>query len=897
MAQAAAAAQPAIPSGVELVTSVEGITEYRLANGLTVLLFPDPSKQTITVNMTYRVGSRHENYGETGMAHLLEHLLFKGTPRHPNIPQELTEHGARPNGSTWYDRTNYFETFAATEENLRWALDLEADRMVNSFVAKKDLDSEMTVVRNEFERGENSPLDVLFDRVMSTAYLWHNYGKTTIGSRADLENVPIERLQAFYRMHYQPDTATLLVAGKFDEAQTLGLVNQYFGVIPRPERTLPGFYTSEPTQDGERSVTLRRVGDVQYAVVGYHVPAGSDPDYAAISLLVQILGDEPSGRLYKALVETKKATSTSAFDFQLHDPGIALFSAEVRQESSLDAARDGMLQAIDDVLKNPPTNEELERARTALLKQIELDLNNSNRVGLQMSEWVSMGDWRLLFLHRDRLRTATTADVQRVAAKYLKPSNRTVGIFIPTPSPDRAEIPPRPDVAAALKGYKGDAVVAAGEAFDPAPANIDKRTTRATLPGGLKLSLLPKKTRGATVVVDLTLRFGDEKSLMNRSTAGQLAGAMLMRGTTKRTRQQIQDEFDRLKARVRVGGAATNVNASIETNRENLPAVLRLVNEVLREPSFPAEEFELLRQQRLASLEEQRSDPIALASVAFQRHMSPQERGDVRYVKTIDESIADLKAVTLDDVKKFHADFYGASHGELAAAGDFEEVEILELTGSLFNGWKTPRPYARVGDTFKDVAPINQSLETPDKANAVYIAGQNLNVRDDEPDYPALVLGNYMLGGGFLNSRLATRIRQKDGLSYSVGSGLQVSSLDKNGRFLVQAIYAPENRARLEAAVADELALALKDGFTEEELKAAKTGWLQSREVSRAQDAELAGRLNTLQFLGRTIAWDAELDRKVAALTPAAVKAAIARHLDPAKLSIIKAGDFAKVAK
>ena len=266
-------------------------------------------------------------------------------------------------------------------------------------------------------------------------------------------------------------------------------------------------------------------------------------------------------------------------------------------------------------------------------------------------------------------------------------------------------------------------------------------------------------------------------------------------------------------------------------------------------------------------------------------------------MRTIDESIADLKAVTLDDVKKFHADFYGASHGELAAAGDFEEVEILELTGSLFNGWKTPRPYARVGDTFKDVAPVNQSLETPDKANAVYIAGQNLNVRDDEPDYPALVLGNYMLGGGFLNSRLATRIRQKDGLSYSVGLGLQVSSLDKNGRFLVQAIYAPENRARLEAAVADELALALKDGFTEEELKAAKTGWLQSREVSRAQDAELAGRLNTLQFLGRTIAWDAELDRKVAALTPAAVKAAIARHLDPAKLSIIKAGDFAKVAK
>ncbi|MFN7328107.1 MAG: M16 family metallopeptidase, partial [Bacteroidota bacterium] len=205
--------KPALAPPVK-VTTVEGITEYRLANGLRVLMFPDQSKQTITVNITYLVGSKHENYGETGMAHLLEHLVFKGTPKHPNIPQELTEHGARPNGTTWLDRTNYFETFAATEENLKWALDLESDRMVNSYIAKKDLDSEMTVVRNEFESGENSPFRVLWQRVMATAFEWHNYGKSTIGARADIENVPIERLQAFYRKHYQPDNAVLMIAGK-----------------------------------------------------------------------------------------------------------------------------------------------------------------------------------------------------------------------------------------------------------------------------------------------------------------------------------------------------------------------------------------------------------------------------------------------------------------------------------------------------------------------------------------------------------------------------------------------------------------------------------------------------------------------------------------------------------
>ena len=203
-----------LPRGVDQLNSIEGITEYRLKNGLQVLLFPDPSQETITVNMTYRVGSKHENYGETGMAHLLEHLVFKGTPRHKNIPKELTDHGAEPNGTTWTDRTNYFETFSATNENLKWALDLEADRMVNSFIAKKDLDSEMTVVRNELENGENSPVRVLIGRMLATSFDWHNYGKSTIGARSDLENVKIENLKAFYRKYYQPDNATLIVSGK-----------------------------------------------------------------------------------------------------------------------------------------------------------------------------------------------------------------------------------------------------------------------------------------------------------------------------------------------------------------------------------------------------------------------------------------------------------------------------------------------------------------------------------------------------------------------------------------------------------------------------------------------------------------------------------------------------------
>ena len=892
---AQATAAVALPKGVERVTSVEGITEYRLAsNGLKVLLFPDPTKETITVNVTYLVGSAHENYGETGMAHLLEHLVFKGTPRHPNIPQELTAHGSRPNGTTWTDRTNYFETFAATDENLQWALDLEADRMVNSFIAKKDLDSEMTVVRNEFELGENDPFSVLLERTMSSAYLWHNYGKTTIGARSDIENVPIDRLQAFYKRYYQPDNAVLLVAGRFDEPKTLALIDKYFSSIAKPTRTLERIYTTEPTQDGERSVTLRRVGDTQMVCTVYHVPSGAHQDFAAVDIISQVLGDTPSGRLHKALVESKKASSSFGFNFQWREPTIAIFGAEVRVGTALDPARDALLQTVEGFVASPPSKEEVERARAQLLKNIDLNLNRSDRIGLTLSEFIGAGDWRLYFLHRDRLRKITVDEVQAAATKYFKPANRTLGLFIPTPKPDRAEIPTTPDVVALLKDYKGDPAIAAGEAFDPSPGNIESRTHRNATPSGLTLALLPKKTRGGTVVAQLILRFGDEKSLMNRSSAASLAGAMLMRGTTKRTRQQIQDELDRLKARLNVSGGATQATVSIETTRESLPAVLRLAGEVLRDPSFPASEFELLRQEQLASIEQQKSEPTQIGFTAFNRHLGPYPKGDVRYTRTPDEEVAEITAATLEQTTRFYRDFYGASNGQLTVVGDFDEKELTRIANEVFGTWKSPRPFTRVPTVFTDAAPTNQSFATPDKANAFFVAGFNLSIRDDHADYPALVLGNYMLGGGFLSSRLASRIRQKDGLSYGVGSGMNVSALDQFGRFTATAIYAPQNAEKLEAAFKEEIERMLKDGFTAEEVAAAKTGYLQSRQVSRAQDNELAGRLNTYLFLDRTLKWDADVEAKIKALTPEQINAAMRRHMNPAKISIIKAGDFKK---
>lgn len=884
-----------LPSGIQRITSVEGITEYRLPNGLQVLLFPDQTKQNITVNIIYKVGSRHESYGETGMAHLLEHLVFKGTPKHPNIPAELTAHGVSPNGTTWWDRTNYYETFAASDENLDWALDLEADRMVNSFISKKDLESEFSVVRNEMESGENEPWSVLTQKVMGTAYLWHNYGKDTIGARSDVENVKIENLQAFYKKYYQPDNAVLVVAGKIDEAKTLNLINKKFGSIPKPSRVLEKNWTIEPVQDGERQVTIRRVGDSQLVMAGYHVPPASHPDYAAVYIMTRILADAPSGKLYKSLVESKKATRIHNQTFQNKEPSYSIFTAQLDKTASIDQAREAMLETIESFAAAAPTKEEVERFKAAGLKDIELAFNNPNGIALQMSEWVAQGDWRLLFLYRDRLKKVTPEDVQRVAKNYLLQSNRTLGVFLPTEKPVRAAVPTVSDeeIAGMVKDYKGDSTVAAGEAFEPTPANIESRTKRASI-GSLKTAFLSKKNRGEAVVVRLNLRLGDAKTLMNRGDAGILAGQLLMRGTTTKSRQQIKDELDRLKAQGAVSGGPTNASAAITTTRQNLPGVLKLVAEILKQPAYSQAEFDQLKQEILTNLENERSEPQFIAFREMSQAFNRYPKGDVRYSGTLDEEIAGIKAITLDDVKQFHKDFYGASAGELAIVGDFDEKEIAPLVTELFGNWKSPKTFQRIPQEYFDIPAVSKSFETPDKANAVFIARLNVKMRDDNSDYAAFTLGNFMLGGGFLNSRLATRIRQKEGLSYGVGSGITVSSLDETGSFTASAIYAPQNAAKLEAAFKEEIDRVLKEGFTADEVSQAKAGWVLNQQRTRGADSGLAQGLANYLFLNRTYAFQDELEKKIQSLTPEQVNAAMRKYITPDKISIFKVGDFAK---
>ncbi|HUG92780.1 MAG TPA: pitrilysin family protein [Planctomycetaceae bacterium] len=889
----AAGAAGSEPAGMQKVATVEGITEYRLDNGLKVLLFPDDSKPTVTVNLTIFVGSRHEGYGEAGMAHLLEHMLFKGTPTHPEIPRILQGRGAQFNGTTWLDRTNYFETLPASDENLEFALRLEADRMVNSKVAAEDLTSEMTVVRNEFEAGENSPRSILLQRMMAVAFEWHNYGKSTIGNRADIERVPIEKLREFYRRHYQPDNAMLIVAGRFEPDKALESIGKHFGSIPRPDRQLDATYTEEPAQDGERIVTLRRVGDVALVGALYHVPAGPHPEYPAVDVLQEIMTARPAGRLYKALVETKKAANVSGAAFALHDPGVLFFLAEVTKGNEPQVVLESMLDAIEEVVEKGVTPEEVERARTALLKDRELAAAESRDLAIDLSEWAAQGDWRLYFLYRDRLEDVSPDAVHSVAKEYLDQNNRTVGLFLPTKQPQRVSIPATPELAEMIGDYKGRETIAAGEVFDVSPESIEKRTTRHTLDGGVRAAFLPKKTRGGAVTLRLTLRYGNEQNLRGLAKAAEFLPTLMTRGTQKLSRQKIQDELDKLRADLNAAGTPGEATFTVETKREHFAAVLDLLRQILREATLSENELEILRRASLAGLEQQLTQPQALAVNEVRRRLSPYPEGDPRYYPTIEEDIEQVQAVTRSDLARLYQEYLSGRHGELVIVGDFDPDETLPVVTSMLDGWEPGAEYAHLSRTGKlQEQGGSREFQTPDKPNAMYFAGTALPMKDTDPDFPTLELGNFILGSSGLSSRLGDRVRQQEGLSYGIGSGLNASAVDRRTTFYVYAIANPGNIPKVKQAIREELERLLTDGVRDDELAEARQGYLEEQQVARTNDAGLAAILAENLHAGRGMEFYARLEKQIRESTPAAVQAALQKHIRPDDLYVVTAGDF-----
>ena len=827
----------AIPVGVIRVQTVEGITEYRLANGLKVLLAPDLSDDRVSVNLTYLVGSRHEGYGETGMAHLLEHLMFKGSPGTADPKAEFRKRGFTFNGTTNSDRTNYFATFVSSQESLDWYLGWQADAMVNSFIAKKDLDSEMTVVRSEFEIAGNNPFAALSQRVMAAAYPWHNYGKPTIGNQSDIENVDITHLQAFYQRYYRPDNAVLIVAGKFDLASTMAGIQRSLGQLKKPGIPVPQTYTLEPAQDGERSVVVRRPAPSQFIHASYHGPAALHPDQIPLAVLTTALSDAPSGRLHKTLVESKLAQAAFAGVNRQREASSIVFGTVFGPDDDPAQRQSLLLGITENMLKEPLRQDEFDRARTRLEKNVELAFANAGAVANAAAHFEVMGDWRAVFVDRERLKAVTLDDVNRVAHTYLLASNRTLGHLIPTQSPVRAPQIAMPDVAAYLQGFALSENGMESTAFDFSTPSLHEKVVFAATPDGIKAAALPKPVRGDLVQVNIAFKFGNRQSLMSQGPAAMMANAMLLRGTPKMTRQQIQDELIRLGVALNMSFGDEGGGVSLTAKKVNFKPALELALHLLKESNFPSVEFEEVRSAWVKNIEGQMKDKSARANNAWSRYGNSYLRGDPRYTPTLEESLEEVKSVTRDQAYAFYRRFYGAQNAQVSLLGPVDVHEYQQLLSTALDGWHAPELWRRVERPLIDVAPARLVFDTPDKTNVSLRAKQGVPVcaHGMDSDYFAMELATRIFGGG-PGSRLWVRLREAGGLSYSAGAGFGASPYERSGSISMSAEVAPQNVSIADKALQDELARTVGEGFTATEVETFKRQTLADRLRSRSGD-------------------------------------------------------------
>lgn len=878
-------------------SNIEGIKEYALNNGMKVLLIPDQSQSNMVVNIVYNVGSKDEGYGEKGMAHLLEHMLFKSTKNLGDIKKQLTDKGGIANGTTYYDRTNYYEVFPSNDENLKWAIQMEADRMLNATILQSDLDKEFSVVRNEFEMGENSPTRVMMEGVFSNAYMWHNYGNSTIGSKEDIERVKANTLRKFYEKYYQPDNSTLIIAGKFDENNALKYITDYFSVLPKPARELGGTYTVEPAQNGEKYFEVKRNNESQIIAAGYHTAAYADKDYAAIEALGEILTADPSGYLYKNLVETKKVSSVWNYFPTLRDPGLIYFNFDVPKENNLDNISQLVKTELDKVSTLKFTEDDLKRAKAKLLKNFENSKNNTINFAINLTEIIGAGNYKLGYLYRDNVEALTLADINRVAQKYFKSNNRTLGIFRPSANEERVLPTEFRDhqILALTQNYKGKVLEKEPAPFEASIANLKKNLTEGKLSNGMKYGLINKELKGDKVQGTFRFMLGNEKDLVGKAEVASLFASLLKAGTKTRTKEQIQDLLDQTKSNLYFNAYGQNLYLNFSTYKEHFPKIMDLLSDILNNSTFPQNELEKSIAETNTWLEGQIKDPQAIAQNELQRLASPYPKTSVFYTPSLQEQIDNFKKVTREQVVDYYKNIFGTNNGYGSIIGNLDKVTTEKTLENVLGKLIAKSKFVEVKPTYFETKKTDQKIITPDKENAVALGTLSFKMKKDHPDYAALTMANEILGsGGFLSSRIPMRLREKEGISYGAGSFMDVPLTNDVASWGYYAILNPTKRDAVENALKEEVTKALKDGFTQEELTTNKKSYANQRATMLGMDNTLINLVNTnLQFGIPLEDYDTE-NAKIQALKLDEVNAALRKYISLDKLTSVYAGDFNK---
>ena len=867
-----------------------GIESYALGeNGLRVLLMPDAQSPVAAVMVTYDVGGRHEVAGTTGATHILEHMMFKGTENfsgEDSYSPTMERIGARSNATTYYDRTNYYAVLPSQFVPL--AIQLEADRMRNLRILPEDLASEMTVVRNEYERGENNPVRTLIKEIYATAFMAHPYSHPVIGWRSDIENTSPEKLRQFYDTFYWPENTTLTIIGGFDRDATLEAIQKHYGAIPKAPQAIPQVETLEPEQLGERRLNIERAGEVGVIALAHKVPEGTHRDWAALRLIEQILGADQTGRLYRSLDDKGKASSTFSFAAQLHDPSLFFLGAYLTPDSTHAEAEALIIQEIENLIAGGVSEEELQRAKAVIEAQTVYGRDGPYAIASAINECIALGDWTTYLTLPETIQKVTPAEIQRAAKKYLVSKTRTTGWFLPVKS-DRP-------ITAGLPGpnYFRDPALSNDpenentQSADSKPASVNFAPhIRETEIGPIRLVTVDMPLDKVVSFVG-SFAAGNAHNPEENPILASLTAQMLDQGTERNDRFALAESLDTLGAELGFQAGAHSLTFNGKFLRNDAGFVMDLLAEQLRLPAFDPEVFAALKERTRGNILRATHDPDYRSGAGLTRLLYPENHPN--YEVPIETQLEALENTTAEDLRNFHKKHYGPASMTLVFAGDIDFDQLCAALAASFSDWQGGNPYLENKIAVNPSKPQNQVIRIPDKTSVSLSLGQFTGLQRTDPDYLPFAIGNYILGGSF-HSRLMTAIRVEKGLTYSIHSSHSGDILTP-GNWILGASFAPESLEAGRKATLEVIKQWSTQGVTPEEVEAACTTLSGKYLVGLATTGAVAGQIHSFLQRGYPADYIDTHPQKLATITAEEVNRTIRKYLDPKALADVAAGSL-----
>jgi zinc protease len=882
-APAVAAAESTTASLARPDAQAAGFSSYVLPNGFRIIVAPFPSAANARIELLVKTGSKLEGYGETGMAHLLEHMLFKSAGQRADLKSDLTALGATWNGTTTADRTNFFETVAAEPAKIDEALRIEADRFIRASFTKEHLASEMSVVRNELERNDSNPGSLVMRALQRQSYFWHGYARPTIGARSDIEDAPFSALQAFHRKHYRPDNAALIVSGNFDAPRVLALASRLFAAARNPATSKPGSWTREEARATTNRSELTLPAGKTIAASAWKLPGAAVRQTYAFDLASSAICADDWGSLRKDLVlERRIAVAVSCGTQVQTDYSLLVASATAGKEADAEVLSRALREHIEAAAARGVSQAQLERARLAELNAFERLANSHETLAPLLSDAEVAGDWRLFFWQRDVVKTLSLDEVNAALKKWAVAVNRSDVLLRHADGVAAPEQPTFADVRALLAGQTWPAISRQADPIPSSAGELAKATVNIPLDGKrARAALISRRTQGDLAWLVLNNDYGNESALAGRRAACAMGDSLMAFGGAGLSRDQLGEKLEALQAHWSLGldGIA------LEAPRRNIDAALDLLLAAWTSPALPASEFDRLKAGAIARLEAGLKDPGQVAANASSLRFDNYPARHPLQPRSLEQQLAESRAVSLADASACVADFSGLAEVRLALVGAFSVPDVQALWTRVARLPAAKIPYARVQDIDApltvDTTPIKVSM--PEKPNATIGGSTLLRITDDSPDFPALRIAVKVLGGD-ADSRIWQRLREREGLAYSAGVTLSGNHFESRSRLTIQASAGSDKADAALGSLQDELARALKDGFTEQEVARAKDAWLQERKMALRSEQSFAAALAQGLYSGRDYAWLAQYDEKIAKLTAHEVTLALRKYLADAPL-------------